>query len=309
MDGVNNSVRIMKMGGGVGYNFSHLRPAGSVVKSTDGVASGPVSFMKFYNSAIDVVKQGGRRRGAAIGILNINHPDIEEFIECKDAETDITNMNLSVLITDKFMNDVVKTTGYDERRSGEVIKNKALFTKIVKHIHKTAEPGVLFYDNINKDNPNKHLYNINTTNPCVIGDTLLLTDKGYVPINDVVDIEVNAWNGFEWSTIIPMITGYNQELMEIGFSDGTSLICTPYHGFKTWVGYEVDKEARQLVVGDKLKERKNLNMHIHTVSSLVMDIMIIITSVMQFGYTEKRKNLQNTSTMCISIQMLIIGHM
>ena len=168
MNGVNNSVRIMKMGGGVGYNFSHLRPAGSVVKSTDGVASGPVSFMKFYNSAIDVVKQGGRRRGAAIGILNIDHPDIEEFIDCKDTEGDYTNFNLSVMVTHPFMYDVTANdlTEYHGNTIERVIKNKALFTKIVKHIHKNGEPGVLFYDNINKDNPNKHLYDIYTTNPC-----------------------------------------------------------------------------------------------------------------------------------------------
>jgi len=246
-DSLINSARIFKMGGGVGYNFSDLRGKGARVQSTDGVASGPVSFMRLYDANVGVIKQGGRRRGAAIGILNVDHPDIREFITCKSKEGDISNFNISVMLTDVFMEHINDVAG------------KEIFDMIVDGIHAVGEPGVLFYDNMNIDNPNKHIYDIHTTNPCVVGETLLLTNKGYVPIKDVAGRDVLAWNGFEWSLITPSITGYDQELMEIEFSDGTSLICTPYHGFKTWVGYsktgnEVEKEARELVIGDRLSK-------------------------------------------------------
>lgn len=174
MDGIVNSVKIMKMGGGVGYNFSNLRPAGSVVASTDGVASGPVSFMKFYNAAVDVVKQGGRRRGAAIGILNTDHPDIKEFLTCKAKEGEISNMNLSVMITNQFMEDVMRpdielgemSHLLDDSHVARIKRNKEIFNMIVDGIWNNGEPGLLFYDTINRDNPNNHLYDITTCNPC-----------------------------------------------------------------------------------------------------------------------------------------------
>lgn len=238
-DSLTNSARIFKLGGGVGYNFSNLRPQGDKVKSTDGVASGPISFMSLYDANVNVIKQGGRRRGAAIGILNDDHQDIKKFVVCKKEEGSLKNFNISVIVKD--LNKI----------------DEELFDMIVDGIWNNGEPGLLFYDNINRGNPNAHIGDIYTCNPCVVGNTLLLTNYGYLPIKELVGKEVQAWNGFGWSNVKPRITGYDQELMKIEFSDGTSLTCTPYHGFKVFVGnsrngLEFKKEAHELVVGDKL---------------------------------------------------------
>lgn len=160
--------KIYRYGGGVGYNFSQLRPNGSPVKSTDGVASGPVSFMRIYDASCGGTMQGGRRRGASIGILNVDHPDIHEFITCKKKEGDIKNFNISVMVTDKFMVDIqaVDDTDYGFDVCKRVKHNKEIFDMIVDGIWNNGEPGLLFYDTINRDNPNKHLYNIDTVNPC-----------------------------------------------------------------------------------------------------------------------------------------------
>lgn len=147
-DSLTNSARIFKLGGGVGYNFSNLRPQGDKVKSTDGVASGPISFMSLYDANVNVIKQGGRRRGAAIGILNDDHPDIEKFVVCKKEEGSLKNFNISVMVKD--LNKI----------------DEELFDMIVDGIWNNGEPGLLFYDNINRGNPNAHIGDIYTCNPC-----------------------------------------------------------------------------------------------------------------------------------------------
>jgi len=161
---------IHKTGGGTGYNFSPIRPEGSVVRSTDGVASGPVSFMRVFNAATDVIKQGGRRRGANMGILNVWHPDILSFIAAKKKEGDISNFNISVMVNDKFM-DLVKKGRFDDiwltnHSSGNAVTVGQIWDGIIEGIWKNGEPGVLFYDTINKHNPTPQLGDIDTTNPC-----------------------------------------------------------------------------------------------------------------------------------------------
>jgi ribonucleoside-diphosphate reductase alpha chain len=161
---------IHKTGGGTGYNFSHIRPEGSPVMSTDGVASGPVSFMRVFNAATDVIKQGGRRRGANMGILNVWHPDILEFISAKKREGDIANFNISVMVDDRFMS-LVEQKKYDQvwlthPHSGKVITVGEIWNGVVDGIWKNGEPGILFYDEINRHNPTPNLGDIDTTNPC-----------------------------------------------------------------------------------------------------------------------------------------------
>lgn len=264
MDGIFTSLHdaamIHKTGGGTGFSFSRLRAKGSPVFSTSGTSSGVVSFLHVYNEATNSVKQGGVRRGANMGILRVDHPDIEEFIMCKDDPTQITNFNLSVGIIPGFMKAVKDDADWNlidpaHHNVVKTLKAKQLWALIIHQAWKNGEPGVVFLDTINKFNPTPEYGEIESTNPCLTGDTLIKTVEGMIPIKDLVgqEIDVFCLNDQGQLTISTArnirLTRKQATLISVHTTKGT-VTCTPEHKFYTRNrGYV---EAQHLRATDKL---------------------------------------------------------
>lgn len=235
-DAVKAAAIIHKSGGGTGFAFSRLRPKDDIVASTGGKASGPVSFLRVFNAATEAVKQGGTRRGANMGILKVDHPDILEFIECK-LDGGITNFNISVAATDRFMDALEKGEDYEliNPHTGAVtgkLSAREVFERIVRAAWRTGDPGMVFLDRINRSpaNPTPEVGMVEATNPCVTGDTLVATPEGMRRVDSIrpgdLILTVKGPRPVEWAE-----TNHNTPIFRVRFSDGGALRVTAAHQF------------------------------------------------------------------------------
>ncbi len=273
---------IQQTGGGNGFSFSRLRPRGALVKSSAGQATGPVGFLRVYDIAFGEIAQGGTRRGANMAVLRVDHPDIEQFITAKTDEHAITNFNVSVGIVDAFM-QAVKQDGMWELRFPDVrspkyksfsgtleqaeaagipikvyktVRARELFDKIVQQAHHNGEPGVLFLDAANRANPVPHLYQLEATNPCVTGDTLIYTDQGLRRADELAQdetaIRVVCDGRFGASALLPASTVFatgRKPVYRLITQEGYELRLTENHQVMTPAGWV---KAKDLLPGDRV---------------------------------------------------------
>lgn len=288
---VKNTAIIQKAGGGTGFSFDRLRPTGDYIKSSGGTTSGPISFWRALSEATNAIQQGSLRRGANMGMMTITHPDILKFITAKQDLTAFTNYNISIKITNAWMSAYTADKNaphvvINPRNGKKYLIPKAVSIKeydmssitpvdmwdkttpvwtmaevygiILDCAWKTGEPGLFFIDKVNDDNMSPNVGDIEASNPCVTGDTLILTDKGYLPIADTAGKDTVVWNGQEWSSVVPRVTGENQPLKEVTFSNGEVLRCTNYHRFPIMTNTNVHDvkeaivEAKDLAPGMRL---------------------------------------------------------
>ena len=272
---------IQQTGGGNGFSFSRLRPHGALVQSSAGQATGPVGFLRVYDHAFGEIAQGGTRRGANMAVLRVDHPDVEEFVTCKTDENQITNFNISVGITDAFMQAVkddadwdlvfpdqksMKEHGFsgtlDQARAAGVkinkyktVKARELFDRIVQQAHHNGEPGVLFLDAANRSNPVPHLYPLEATNPCVTGETLVATPSGWRRADSIKE-------GDEICTVLgigkvaTVEVNENMPVYDLHLSDGAVVRVTASHQFHARDSrkkFFEQKRLDQLNVGDWIR--------------------------------------------------------
>lgn len=252
MTTLKEACHVQKYGGGTGYDFSQLRPKGDIINTSKGEASGPVSFMKLYHNAMEVVNRAGKKHAAQMGILRCDHPDIFEFIHCKDAEGALWTFNISVAVTDEFIYSVENNTRWDLVFDGKVYKTinaMDLWNEIVEHAWHNGDPGVIFIDTVNKHN--RYPFPIRATNPCLAPGTIVHTRQGHFPIENLVGRTVDVWDGNQWVTVNSFRrTGRFQQTLKITMHGGEELIVTPNHNMIKADGSVV--KAIDIKQGDRL---------------------------------------------------------
>lgn len=281
-------LKSFKKNGGVGFNISALRPAKSVVQTSKGYSCGAIGFMEEFDLTADIITRNNARKGAIKVDLNDWHPDIFEFVSCKDSLNKFNRMNISVSMSDKFMNAVKNNSDWELKfpdyenmdkelyhskwhgdmdlweESGypvkiyQTVKAKELYNTIMEHAWKTGEPGVSFRDVMDKDNPNPHLGKINSTNPCFTGDMRLLTENGYKTFEELCDTQVNVVNKDNNITPSKVWCSGEKEVVELSFNGKNKIKCTPNHVFMLTDGTEC--EAKDLLHKRVMPQMGNTNL-------------------------------------------------
>ena len=271
-DALKTTALVHKGGGGTGFSFGRLRPSGDKVGSTGGVAGGPISFMRIFDTMAHEVMQGGVRVGANMGILPVWHPDIEEWIVAKADGKSFSNFNLSVAATDDFMKKIAHNDEFELKnpRTKKVVgtlKAGDVFDNIIQNAWKNGDPGIIFIDKMNKDNPTPELGEIESTNPCVVGDTLILTDKGMEKIENVyhrfklggtpttilTDDRVIGYDHISRRPITKIFNLGKKTIIKIIAKSGYELEATTDHKLYTHNGWVALKDIK---IGDKVFMQK-----------------------------------------------------
>ena len=252
METATKAAMVTKWGGGVGYYLGNIRSKDSLVNSTHGKAMGPVALLKFYHALSSMLTQSGKRDAAQMGILPVTHPDILEFIQCKDKDPQgLSTFNISVSLSDNFMRRVVAKDPYAVN----------IMQLMAESAWRTGDPGVYFVDTAEKDNPTPWLGNLTGTNPCLTGDTKIHTVyEGAVSFKDLaarnIDVLVYAWNPETKLPVIrwmrkPRKTRSNVQILEVEFDNGLKVKCTPDHNFYTFRGQKI--QAQYLEIGQSVR--------------------------------------------------------
>lgn len=261
MNRATEAASTMRKGGGIGYDFSTLRPSGALIRKLNSRSSGPIAFMRVYDAVCKCVASAGHRRGAQMGVMRVDHPDIESFIRAKQNDTGLTGFNISVGMLDSFMRAVLEGNTFELRFGHETyqeIDAQALFETIMRSTWDWAEPGVLFLDTINRLNNLYYCERIAATNPCFTGDTKVWTaEYGHVPFRDLVGRDVEVLTQSEDGRLVYRtmsnirVTQENAQLVDVRLDNSTVVRCTPQHKFFTKDGRAV--AACDLKPGDQLQ--------------------------------------------------------
>ncbi len=256
--------RTFSYGGGCGLDISNLRPKNAPVNNAAKSTSGTVSFMDFYSYITGLIGQEGRR-GALMISISCEHPDLVEFINLKSNLDVCTKANISVRMTDAFMQAVESGSDFtlhftmeDGSEITKIVNAREVFMLLAQRNWEMAEPGILYWDRIANYNLLQNTgFKYAGVNPCVTGDTLVLTENGYASIASLVGHKCVVWNGYEWSEVKPKLMENNAQVYEISFSDGTSIKCTDYHKFPINTGtyhkaVDTRKQLKDIKVGEKL---------------------------------------------------------
>ncbi len=251
------AARIGSYGGGVGVCIDNLRPKGAKVNNSAKESTGAVSFMNLFNTTGSLIGQNNRRMAIMIA-LSCEHPDIEEFLQIKKDGNKLESANISIKFTDEFMRAVENNENFtlhfdtEHEHIEKVINARDFFMEFCRTQFDFGDPGAIFIDRVRNYNllSKYEDYKIDVSNPCVSGDTLILTMFGYKPIKECVGVKTVIWNGYEWSTVTPKVTGHNQKMLRITLSNGMSLDCTTYHN---WILKDNKRvKAKDLKVGQEL---------------------------------------------------------